>query len=459
LGKFLADNDPSVVAEAVAAISFENVEHPLLALAEFSATPACWKLSELNQARALNANLRLNNKAGAGRLLDVLANKEAPQATRRLAGYLLRGFLKPWQMDPVEGKKLDWDSGKAPLAEDAKELIASRLPAILASADGEALTAALKLGEIGGIKADDATLRVIALNPKAPEAARAEALHALGAKVSLEDLTTLSKDGSSAIRVAAMKTLVGVQPAAALPALLAGRSAQGLDERQTAWQGLGSLSAPEAVAALKEGLAQVDAGKNEQVALDIYLAAKKQAALATEVKSLETKLEAGPAGVWILAAKGGNAERGEKVFFNPPSACECLKCHKVGNKGASDAGPNLKGFLNHLGADVSKADYSLRGTVATTADLAPNFGFVMLTLKDGSNVTGVFLAEDAKGLKLKVGAEDKTFAPADIKARQSISPMPSLKPLLDSGTMKPEDLRDLTQYLIKIGSDKGKQGH
>ena len=461
LASFLFDTDSNIVAEALGAISFENVEKALPALAEFSTTPACWKLSELNVARALNANLRLNNNAGAGRLLDVLANKDAPQSARRMAGLLLRGFIKPWQMDFVEGKKLDWDSGKAPVAEDAKELIASRLGGILSSADGEALTAALKLAEISGFKADEKSLRAIALNTKANENARIEAMHSLGAKLALADLTTLTKDGSSAVRVAAIKGLVASQPAAALPALLAGRSAKGLDERQVAWQGLGVLSAAEAQGALKEGLAQVDAGKNAEVALDIYLAAKKQASLANEVKALETKLNADPsgAGVWILAAKGGNAERGEKVFNNPPSACECLKCHKVGNKGASDAGPNLKGFLNHIDAKASKGEYALRGTVATTADLAPNFGFVSLVLNDGSNVTGVFLAEDAKGLKLKVGADDKTFALGDIKTRSNISPMPPLKALVDSGSLKPEDLRDLTQYLVKIGSDKSKGGH
>ena len=37
--------------------------------------------------------------------------------------------------------------------------------------------------------------------------------------------------------------------------------------------------------------------------------------------------------------------------------------------------------------------------------------------------------------------------------------MPPLKALVDSGSMKPEDLRDLTQYLVKIGSDKSKGGH
>jgi hypothetical protein len=93
------------------------------------------------------------------------------------------------------------------------------------------------------------------------------------------------------------------------------------------------------------------------------------------------------------------------------------------------------------------------------ADLAPKFGFVSLVLKDGSNVTGVFLAEDAKGLKLKVGTDDKTIALGDIKTRSNISPMPPLKALLDSGSMKPEDLRDLNQYLVKIGSDKSKGGH
>ena len=459
LASFLADADSNIVAEALAAISFENIETAIPALAEFSATPACWKLSEVNVARALNANMRLNNKAGAGRLLDVLANKDAPQSARRMAGLLLRGFIKPWQMDFVEGKKLDWDSGKAPLAEDAKELLASRLGGILSSADGDALTAALKLAELAGFKADEATLLTIALNTKANEAARIEAIHSLGAKLALADLTTLTKEGSSAIRVAAIKGLVASQPAAALPALLAGRSAQGLDERQVAWQGLGVLSAPEAVAALKEGLASVNAGKNEEVALDIYLAAKKQATLANEVKALEDKLNAGPAGVWILAAKGGNAERGEKVFISPPSACECLKCHKVGKKGASDAGPNLKGFLGHIDAKASNADYSLLATVAPTADLAPKFGFVSLVLNDGSNVTGVFLSEDAKGLKLKVGTEDKTFDLASIKTRSNISPMPPLKALVDSGIMKPEDLRDLTQYLVKIGSDKSKDGH
>ncbi|MEN9360991.1 MAG: hypothetical protein RL095_2526 [Verrucomicrobiota bacterium] len=459
LASFLKNSDPAVVAEAVAAISFENVEKALPALAEFSATPACWKLSELNQARALNANLRLNNKAGAERLLSVLGNKEAPQSTRRLAGYILRGFLKPWPMDIVEGQKLDWASGAAPVAEDAKELIASRLPAIIAKAEGEALVAALKLGEIGKITLDEATLRQIALNAKAPEGARVQALSSLGDKVSVDELAALSKDASSGIRVAAMKTLTAVKPEAALPALLAGRSAKNLDERQTAWSGLGALSAPEAIAALKEGLAAVDAGKDAEVALDIYLAAKKQAGLKTEVTTLETKLNADPMGpgVWILAAKGGDVTRGEKVFRNPPPACECLKCHKVGPEGASDAGPNLKNFLGRI--KEGREEYALRATVATSADLAPKFGFVLLTLKDGKQLSGTYLGETDKAIKVALPEGEQQIAKDSIASRQNISAMPPLKSLLDAGMMKPEELRDLNAYLLKVGTDNKKKGH
>ncbi|MEN9362221.1 MAG: hypothetical protein RL095_3756 [Verrucomicrobiota bacterium] len=451
LARFLRDLAPAVVAEAVAAISFENVEEALPALAEISGPASNSQLSELNQARALNANLRLNNLAGAKRLLDVLGAEYAPQSTRRLAGYLLRGFLKPWPMDPVEGKKLDWV--KRPVAEDAKPLILGRLPAILSSAQGEALTAALKLAEIAGLQIEAATLEKIVLSSKTEEASRLQALANLGSKVSLAALQQLAREPSPLLRIAAIKSLVAEHHEQALPLLLAARQSQDLAERQNAWKGLGAMKSTEAITALREGLTDL----KPDVALDIYLAAKKQPTLAVEVKALEDKLNTGPAGVWILAAQGGDAERGESVFLNPPSACECLKCHKVGNYGASEAGPNLKGFLSRI--PQNKEAHALRALVAPSADIVPHFGFVSLSLEDGSSLAGSYLGEDASSLKIKVGNEEKSIALSRIKGRQNISAMPSLKDLLDKGAMKPEDLRDLNAFLLKIGQEKGKTGH
>ncbi|MEN9360866.1 MAG: hypothetical protein RL095_2401 [Verrucomicrobiota bacterium] len=446
---FLHDSDPEIVAEAISAISFENIEAALPALAEFSISPACFKLSELNQARALNCNLRLNNVAGATRLLDVLANKDAPQSARYMAGLLLRGFIKPWPMDFVEGEKLDWDSGQAPRKEDATAVISSRLGSIIQAADGQALSAAIKLADLGKISLDPTTLRRLVLNPSVPEGIRIQSLDSLADNLPMEDLLTLTRDPVTALRIAALKKLISRNPNEALPLLIAGRSAKDLNERQAAWQGLGLISAPASINALKEGLVQITTGSHAEVALDIYLAAKKHPGLLTEVTALENKFSSEPSVVWVLAAQGGNAKRGELIFNNPPSSCACLNCHKVGAKGASEAGPNLRNFLRHIKVD-DRNIYTLNSLVSPTADLARNFGLVALTLNNDSKIVGVPLSEDDMIIKVKSDKE-QSIQKNEIKSRQNISPMPPLRPLLDQGLMKPEDLRDLTEYLKEIG--------
>ncbi|MGS0526891.1 c-type cytochrome [Zobellia nedashkovskayae] len=137
---------------------------------------------------------------------------------------------------------------------------------------------------------------------------------------------------------------------------------------------------------------------------------------------------------------GGNYRDGRNVFNKNPTA-QCTRCHSVGSGGA-DVGPPLANIANIL-----SRKQILEALIEPNARLAPGYGSVVLTLKDGSKVSGILEAETDEEITLKTGeAEPLDIHISRIEKRENI---PSAMPPMGRMISKRE-LRNLIEYLASL---------
>ena len=141
------------------------------------------------------------------------------------------------------------------------------------------------------------------------------------------------------------------------------------------------------------------------------------------------------------ALVGGNVGRGRELFVEHPAAA-CTRCHTVRNAG-SDVGPNLTGVATRLSRDLI-----LESLVDPNARIAPGFGTVAVTLRNGQKVDGTLKEETAAELVVTTGtpAVERRIAKADIAERTNpVSAMPPVGAIL-----KPREVRDVVAYLATL---------
>ncbi len=178
-----------------------------------------------------------------------------------------------------------------------------------------------------------------------------------------------------------------------------------------------------------------------EVQLDLLAAAQKRSAPAIKTKLAEFEARRSKTdhlAAYREALVGGDADRGKTIFFENQEVA-CLRCHKVGNDGG-DVGPNL--------SDVGKRqtrEYILESIVDPNRQIAQGFETVVLTLKDGRQVTGVLKAEDAAAVTLMLpDGGSKVVAKDEIESRDR---GPSAMPADVMQHLTKSDLRDLVEYL------------
>jgi putative heme-binding domain-containing protein len=199
-------------------------------------------------------------------------------------------------------------------------------------------------------------------------------------------------------------------------------------ERQRALALLGTLDHPEARAVVAESLESLAAGKADAaIVLDI--------AEAAEARGLDTRLDK-----YSLTLRGGDVERGRDVFFRH-AAAQCLRCHAVNATGGT-VGPDL----SHLATRATREQVldSLRNPSAT---IAPGFGTVAITLKNGQVLAGVLKSEEGGTLTLIApDGQTVTAKAADVALRtQPISAMPPM-----AGILSPREMRDVVEFLSSL---------
>jgi quinoprotein glucose dehydrogenase len=217
-----------------------------------------------------------------------------------------------------------------------------------------------------------------------------------------------------------------------------------VEDKQAAFSVLGSMKSGPAAQLLSSYVARLS---ELPVALriDVVDAAQSNgsAVLQRRLESYRAARSAGTIGAALHEAllAGGNATRGAQIFAENPAA-GCPRCHTIGTEG-SDVGPNL----THIGAALPR-ELLLQALMEPNARIAPGFGLVHLTLRNGEAVDGTLRAESGSEIVLQSGTPptERRVAKADVASRTDpVSPMPPFGQLL-----KLREIRDLVEYLSTL---------
>jgi quinoprotein glucose dehydrogenase len=162
----------------------------------------------------------------------------------------------------------------------------------------------------------------------------------------------------------------------------------------------------------------------------------------TELKAKMTVLKPtkSPLDSYSDALFGGNRNEG-RTIFNYNSAAQCARCHAINTEGGN-VGPNL----THIGSTLSR-EQILQALIEPSARIAPGFGNVTLTLKNGQEVFGILAKETDTELTLTTSdAEPLVIPTARIAKRENI---PSSMPLMGELLSKRE-IRDVVEFLAGL---------
>jgi putative heme-binding domain-containing protein len=129
------------------------------------------------------------------------------------------------------------------------------------------------------------------------------------------------------------------------------------------------------------------------------------------------------------------------------TAANCLKCHKVGNRGGQ-IGPDLTNVAKRF-----NASQILESIIEPSKEVDPKYSYSVYLLIDGTSVSGRPVGVTSKTLKLEINP----FTQESIEINRDeidesfpgkTSPMPS--GLLD--TLNKEEIKDLLAYLIRAAA-------
>jgi putative heme-binding domain-containing protein len=135
---------------------------------------------------------------------------------------------------------------------------------------------------------------------------------------------------------------------------------------------------------------------------------------------------------------GGDPQRGMQVVTQNPAA-ECTRCHSIRGRGA-DVGPNLSNI-----ASVLTREQLLESLVEPNKRIAPGYGTVGITLRNGQRVDGTLREENDSEVVLMIGdpPKERRISKAEIAERTNpVSAMPPFGLIL-----KPREIRDLVAFL------------
>jgi quinoprotein glucose dehydrogenase len=216
-------------------------------------------------------------------------------------------------------------------------------------------------------------------------------------------------------------------------------------ERQGALASLGRLQGARAQQALGALLDQLAAGTlAPELRIDLVDAVRESESAALRARA--ARYASARTGRELTATygeallRGGNPQRGAQVVFQSPAA-QCTRCHTIGQPGA-DVGPPL----THIGASLSR-EQLLEALLEPSARLAPGYGTVVLTLRDGKRVVGVVQRESGAELVVETapGTRQRVARAQVAKRENAPSPMPPM-----GGVLRPREIRDVVEFLSTL---------
>ncbi len=442
VARFLNDAEARIVTEAARAIHDVPIDGAMSRLAAREVDAAS-PLPLLR--RVVNANLRVGDAASALRLAALAGDPEMPEPIRVEALDALAQWTKPTGRDRVTGL---W----RPLPERPEGPAAVALASVIALILKEAPDRVRRAGV-------EAVSR-LSIKPSAEQMAAlvADADRAAETRVAaLRALETLGDDRLGAIvdqalndpdprlRSAALSILARLDPARAIEALAGVLDDGSTGEKQAAFATLATLNAPEADALLARWLERLGAGKvATEIRLDLLEAASGRSS--EEVRRKLAKYdsrrpEGDPVAANLEALRGGDAERGERIF-REKAEVSCLRCHKIRGQGG-EVGPELTGI-----GDMKPREYLLESIVAPNKQIAQGYETQVIATEDGRILAGIVKTDAGDSLTLMT-AEGRlvTVPKSEIdEQRRGDSAMP--QDLMQH--LSRMELRDLIEFLDSL---------
>jgi len=445
---FLNDEDEYIVAEAARAINDDwSIEKALPALANTLTVTRF--TSEPLLRRSINAALRVG---GENELDNLIAFAKRTDVASNLRGEALAAIAtwgEPSVLDRVDGRyrgEIKRDSSVV------KNKIEQDIPSFLMDNDPEILIGVAKtLGALGIDTHNEQLLDIMRKNPSAN--VRAAMLKALG-ELNYEKIENAMqmgmKDKNQDVRFVAVGLISKLDitkeklPAIVGPIFKSGSTI----EQQQMLNVLGELPITKSESVLQRLILQAENNQLSQgVILDLI-----EAVEATESPSLIAQLDRVKSnGHTVDSYKetlfGGQWRQGRTVFNSNPTA-QCVRCHSVEGAGGK-VGPALDNIANIL-----TREQILESLIEPSARLAPGYGSVTVTLKDGQVVSGILEEESKDELILRTSdAEPLEIAVSRIEKRENgMSAMPAMGRLITK-----RELRDLIEYLSSLKVDEEPQ--
>ncbi|MCA6074902.1 HEAT repeat domain-containing protein [Fulvivirga sedimenti] len=439
---FLDDPDEYLVTEAARAINDDlSIEAALPALASILAETRF--TSEPLLRRSINAALRVGGEKELNMLISFARRSDVDPVIRAEALATLGTWSSPSVLDRVDGRF------RGVIERDPAIIQAKIIPVadeFLDAADTRVQIAAIDMLRGLNITDFNEQLAILMKSGASPEvrAASLESLHELNYS-DMESLIRLGmNDADSRVRTAALGLLDEMDVSAeALPSIVRPVFQKGsLEEQQQLLKVLGKMPSEKSLPILETITDQLVAGKlDPSLTLDVFEAVEtsEDPALMAKVEGLKstdkTSVEAFQAALY-----GGDAGLGRQIFFYNATA-QCTRCHVIRGEG-SDVGPKLGGIASKL-----TREQLLEALIEPSARLAPGFGSVSLTLKDGQKVSGILMEENDTELILKTNeAEPLHIASERISERTNLpSSMPPMGLLLSQ-----REIRDLLEFLSRL---------
>lgn len=449
VARFLDDAEPALALEAARAINDAPIDKATKELAERARAPG---MSPEMLRRVLNANFRIGGEVNATAVADVAADPQTPEALRIEALAELKAWNDPPQLDRVTGAfrpvpKRSLDSLPA--------IISPRLAGVLSGSE-KVRQSGIQLAAKYGVKKVGPALFKLAEDDSQPAGVRVEAVRALDAMQHerLEPAMQLAlRSDAPELRSIGRRVLARIRPDVAAKSLDEALEKGAPVERQEAVDVLAGMKTPAADKVLGEWLNRLAARDvPPEIELDLLqvAAARNTPEFRQSIERYEAaRPAADPLAKWRECLVGGNAKRGEDIFFGR-TAVSCRRCHKVDDSGRG-VGPELSSI-----AIDKKRDYLLESLVLPNKTIAKGFETAVVAMDDGKVYVGVVKKDDGKSLQLmtKEGAvvtleKDRIDDRAEGK---SAMPEDLIKHLTKS------DLRDLVEYLAQRKTPKDKTG-
>ncbi|MCM4168030.1 hypothetical protein KCTC52924_01147 [Arenibacter antarcticus] len=438
---FLKDQDEYIVTEAARAINDDwSIENALPALAlllkeeRFTSDPLL--------RRSINAALRVGGEKELDLLINFARRSNVSATLRSEALATIGTWASPSVLDRVDGRyrgeiRRDANVVRQKLEKYIPEFLTDTNPDILA-----ALAKTIRILKIVGYNSEMAKTLKTHASPKV----RAEMLLTLGDLKydNIEEVMEIGmRDKDRQVRTAALGLITQLDiDSEKLPTIVAPIFKNGsIAEQQKMLSVLGEMPIEKTRRVLSSLIDQAIANTlSNGVILDLTEAveASKSEVLIAQLKQINS--DGNDLDGYVETLNGGNQREGYK-YFNNNSAGQCVRCHSVNGQGGTVGPP-----MDNIGTILSREEI-LESLIHPSTRLAPGYGTVTLTLKEGQVVTGILESESIDKLVLRTSdAEPLIIAASRIEKRQNMaSGMPPM-----GSVMSKRELRDVIEFLANL---------